>query len=483
MLEQNLKEKTVKGVAWSGIDNVAQFGVSFLVSIVLARLLSPDDYGLIGIISIFTAISTALINSGFNTALIRKIDVTDEDYNTTFFVNLVISVMLYVLIYFLSPLIASFFGRVELISLTRISSLGIIAGAFAIVQQTYLTIILDFKTQTKISVISSVLSGVLGIAMALLGYGVWSLVYQGLFYQTIRSLFYWYFSKWYPKMKFSKESFNGLFDFGWKIMVSNILDTIWKEMNQVIIGKYYNPATLGQYTRSDGFAKLFSSNLTNVIQRVTYPVLSSIQTDKQRLIDGYRKIIKQSMFLSVILLFFLGAISEPLLFCLIGPKWKEAADYLPLLCIAGSLYPLHSLNLNMLEIQGRSDIFLGLEIVKKFMAILPLYVGAVYGVMEMLYINLLTSIFSFFLNSHFSGKQIGYGSWIQIKDVAPIYFVGFLFSTFVFIMKYLPFSYWIILPCQLCLGSVFILISCKLFKINEFNDIIYLIKPYILKRN
>jgi len=481
MAEQSLKDKTVKGVAWSGIENVAQYAVSFVVSIVLARLLSPDDYGLIGIIAIFTAISTALVNSGFSTALIRRTDLTDDDYNTTFYVNLVLSAVVYVIIYFGAPYIASFFNRDELVILTRISSLSVIAGAFAIVQQTYFTIILDFKTQTKITIIASVVSGIIGVVMALLGYGVWSLVVQGLSLQVLRSILFWCYSNWYPKFSFSRNSFKSLFGFGWKIMVSNLLDTIWKELNQVVIGRFYNPATLGQYTRSDGFAKLFSSNLTNVIQRVTYPVLSSIQSDKQRLVENYRRIIKLSMFLSVIPMFFLGAVAEPLLYCLIGPKWYEAATYLPLICIAGSTYPLQSLNLNMLEVQGRSDLFLGLEIIKKIIALFPLYVGAVYGVMEMLVVTLIATIIAFFLNSHYSGKQIGYSSWMQIKDVAPIYRIGIIFSVIVFSMKYLPVSNWIILPCQLVCGSLLIIFLCKLFKVEELKETFSIIKSLLIK--
>ena len=481
MAEESLKNKTVKGVAWSGIDNVAQFGVSFIVSLVLARLLTPDDYGLIGIITIFTAISTALVNSGFSTALIRKEDLTDEDYNTTFVVNLIISSLLYGVMFVCAPFIASFFGREELIALTRVASLGFIAGAFTIVQQTHLTIILNFKTQTKISIIASIISGTIGIVMALIGYGVWSLVFQGLSLQVIRSVLFWVCSKWRPRFLYSNNSFKGLFGFGWKIIVSNLLDTIWKELNQVVIGRFYNPATLGQYTRSDGFAKLFSSNLTNVIQRVTYPVLSSIQSDKQRMKDNYRRIIKQSMFLSVIPMIFLGAISEPLLYCLIGPQWHEAATYLPFICIVGSTYPLQSLNLNMLEVQGRSDLFLGIEIIKKMIALFPLYIGAVYGIMEMLIVTIITTIIAFFLNSHYSGKQIGYSSWMQIKDVAPSYGIATIVALSVYFIKYLPLSYWIVLPIQVIIGGLTFFIICKVLKNPEFEETILICRGLFSK--
>lgn len=481
MPEGSIKDKTVKGVAWSGIDNVAQYAVSFLVSIVLARILSPDDYGLLGIVAIFTAICTAIINGGFGSALIRKKDCTDEDYNTAFIVNLGMSVLLYAIIFFCSPFIARFFGRDELVWLTRISSLGMIIGAFALVQQTRLTKRIDFKTQTKITIFASLFSGAVGIGMALLGYGVWSLVAQGLSLQIIKTLLLWFYNRWSPSLKFSIISFKGLFGFGWKIMVSNLIDTIWKELYQVVVGKFYSPASLGQYTRAKQFSQLFSSNITNVIQRVAFPVLSNIQDEKERMVSAYRRLIKVSTFITAVSMFLLGAISEPLLYCLIGPKWHEAAVYLPLICIAGSTYPLHALNLNMLEVQGRSDLFLGLEIIKKIIALVPLFVGAFYSIMAMLYVNLVVTVISFFLNSHYSGKMIGYSSWMQIKDIYPTYGVAIAVAAPVFFLKYLPFTYWLVLPFQIFLGIVLFFAICKSLKLKEYNEIVSILSSYVNK--
>ncbi len=482
-MSESLKNKTVKGVAWSGIDNVVQFGVSFVVSIILARLLSPDDYGLIGIIAIFTAVCTALINGGFTTALIRKKDVTEDDYNTSFIVNLGISLVLYAFIYLCAPLIADFFNREELVDLTRVSSLGMIFGALALVQQTRLTKKIDFKTQTKITVIASFTSGAIGIVLAVVGFGVWSLVAQQLSVQIFRTILLFYYNKWIPKLRFSAESFHDLFGFGWKMMVSAVLDTVWKELYQLVVGKFYNPATLGQYTRAKQFSQLFSSNLTSVIQRVTYPVLSNIQDDKERMIAAYRKIIKITMFVAAISMFFLGAISEPLLYCLIGPKWHEAATYLPLICISMSLYPLHALNLNMLQVEGRSDLFLGLEIIKKIIGLIPLTVCILYGVMPMLYINLLTGIISYFLNSYFPGKLLGYSFWMQIKDIAPSYGLATILAISVYFLKYLPVTYWIILPLQILIGVIIFFSVCNFSHLYEYNEINSLINSYITKKN
>lgn len=480
-MSESLKNKTVKGVGWSAIDNVSQMGVTFVVSIVLARLLSPDDYGLLGLITIVTAICTTLVNGGFTTALIRKKDITDDDYNTAFIVNLGMSALLYVIIYFCSPFIADFFRRDELVSLTRVSSLGLIIGALSLVQQARLTKRIDFKSQTKITLIASVASGVIGIVMALLGFGVWSLVAQTLANQGLRTILLWVVNKWMPQLRFSKESFHDLFSFGWKMMLSGLLDTLWKELYQVVVGKFYSPATLGQYTRSKHFSQMLSSNLTNVIQRVTYPVLSNIQDDKDRLVMAYRKMITTTMFITAISMFFLGAISEPLLYCLIGSKWHEAATYLPLICISGSTYPLHAMNLNMLQVQGRSDLFLGLEIIKKVIALGPLFIGAFIGIMPMLYTNIITSIIAYFLNSYYSGKLLGYSSWMQIKDVAPSYGVATLIALSVFFLKYLPISNWTILPIQLIIGtSVFFTLS-NMLKMKEYKELLSIANPYLKK--
>lgn len=481
MPEQSLKDKTVKGVAWSGIDNVVQFGVTFVVSIVLARLLTPGDYGLIGLTAIFTAVCSSIINGGFATALIRKKDATDADYNTAFIVNLLMSILLYSIVFASSPLIAQFFGRQELVALTRVSSLEMVIGALAIVQRTRLTKRIDFKTQTKITFIGSISSGTIGISMALLGFGVWALVGQLLSSRAIRTALLWFYNKWTPKFQFSLQSFHELFGFGWKMMVSGIIDTVWKELYQVVVGKFYSPATLGQYTRAKHFSTLFSSNLTKVIQRVTYPVLSNIQDDKVRMLSAYRRIIKTTMFVTAICMFFMGAISEPLLHCLIGSKWHEAATYLPLICLAGSTYPLHAINLNMLQVQGRSDLFLGLEIIKKIIAIGPLMVGAFVGIIPMLWTNIITTVIAYFLNSYYSGKLIGYSSWMQIKDVAPSYGLATVVALSVWFLKYLPFSNWIILPLQIVIGIIVFFAVARLTKMSEYEEVKAMVMPIIRK--
>ena len=487
---ESLKNKTVKGLGWSALDNAAQYGIQFVIGIVLARLLSPDDYGLLGLTGIFTVICTALVNGGFSNALIRKKDVTDDDYNTAFICNLSMSLLLYAVVFPCAPLIADFFNREELTSLVRVSSLGLIIGALAMVQQTRLTKRIDFKTQTKITLVSSTVSGIAGISMAVMGFGVWALVAQQLTSHAIKTLLLYVFDsplahgrgdggeahRWLPRLRFSSESFHELFGFGWKLMVTALLDGVWKELYQVVVGKFYTPATLGQYTRAQHYARLFSRNLTSVMDRVTYPVLSSIQDDKERMTKAYRRIIRTSMFITAVTLFFLGAVSEPLIYCMIGPKWHEASTYLPLICISSSLYPLHAINLNMLKVQGRSDLFLGLDIIKRIISLAPLFVGAFVGIIPMLWVNIFVGIIGYYLNSYYSGRLLGYSSWMQLRDIAPSYALAIAIALPVWFLKFLPLSYWIVLPMQVLVGAFTFLAVCKVTKINEYSEILNILK-------
>ena len=470
-MSESLKQKTVKGLGWSALDNTARYGMQFVIGIVLARLLSPDDYGLLGLVGIVTVVCTALVNGGFTTALIRKKDATEEDYNTAFICNLLMSLLLFAAVFLCAPLIADFFGRVELTALVRVSSLGLIIGALGMVQQTRLTKRIDFKTQTKITIAATALSGAVGIGMALTGFGVWSLVAQQLAFQAVTTI----------KLRFSMESFHDLFGFGWKMMLSGVLDSVWKESYQMVVGKVYTPGALGQYTRAKQFSSLFSSNLTAVIQRVTYPVLSNIQDDRQRMVSAYRRIIKVTMFVTATGMFFLAAISEPMLYCLIGPQWHEASTYLPLICLNSALYPLHAINLNMLQVQGRSDLFLGLEIVKKLIGLIPLAVCVFWGIMPMLYVNLAVGVVAYFLNSYYSGRLIGYNSWMQVKDIAPSCLVAATVAVSVYFVKYIPASYWVILPLQIVMGAVVFMVLCQLTRNPEYIEMKTMLAPYLRK--
>lgn len=483
---QSLKEKTVKGVGWSAADTFLGQGVTFIVGLVLARILSPEEYGLIGIVTIFTTIMLGFVDSGFSNALIRKHEVSDEDYSTLFFFNLVVSIIMFALLYIGAPAIAYFFERPQLVSLTRVMGLLLIFQAISIVQYTILSRKIDFKTKTKASIISAISSGVIGIGMALTGFGVWSLVSQQLSRQFFYSICLWIFNKWWPKLKLSIDSFKYMWGFGWKLMLSSFLDRVWTQLYQAVVGKYYSPATLGQYTRAKEYASIFSSNLTSIVQRVSYPVLSQVQDDKERLVSAYRRVIKATMFVTAVIMLSMGAVSEPLLYCLIGPQWHEAAVYLPLICVSMSLYPLHAINLNMLQVQGRTDIYLYIEIIKKIIAVLPLCLGIFVSIYWMLIGTIITGIIAFFLNSFYTGKSLGYTSWHQLKDVAPSYGIAFIIALSVYFFKYLPVSNWIILPIQVVVGATVGYIVCEKTQLEEYIEVKGIVMQYaskFVKRN
>lgn len=481
MADQSLRDKTVKGVGWSAADAFLGQGVTFIVGLVLARLLSPEEYGLIGIVTIFTTIMMGIVDSGFSNALIRKQEVTDEDYSTLFFFNLVISLVLFGVLFVGAPWIAYFFARPQLVPLVRTMGALLILQALSIVQNTILSRNIDFKTKTKASVISALTSGIVGITMAYKGLGVWSLVAQQLSRQFLYSSCLWLLNKWWPKLKISFDSLRYMWGFGWKLLFSGLLDNIWKQLYQVVVGKFYSPASLGQYTRAEQYASIFSSNITTIVQRVSYPVLAQIQDNKERMVSGYRRIIKTTMFVTAIIMIFMGAVADPLIYCLIGPQWHEAATYLPFICVCMSFYPLQAINLNMLQVQGRTDVFLYLEIIKKIIGIVPICLGIFYSIYWMLIGSLIFGIVCFFLNSYYTGKSLGYSSWMQLRDVYPSYVIAFLVAFSVYFLKYLPLSYWVILPLQLVVGSAVLLFVCEVSGLPEDIEVKGIVKDFVNK--
>ena len=470
-MSESLKSKTVRGVGWSFADNIASAGVSFLVGLILANLLTPEEYGILAIIMIFIAVSNSIIDSGFSSALIRKTDCKPIDYNTTFYFNLGVSIILYFILYITAPYIAEFFHEPVLIEVTRVISWILIINALAIIPRTMFVKSIDFKTQTKVSLISSVFSGIIGIGMALYGMGVWSLVGQQLSRQLSNTLLLWIYCSWKPAWEFSTQSFKDLFGFGSKLMLSGLIDTLWKEIYYIVIGKFYSSAQLGQYTRAGQFSTIFSSNLTTVIQRVSFPVLSSIQDDPIRLREGYRRIIKISMLVTFSCMLGLAAVAKPMILILIGEKWTPAITYLQIICLSSMLYPLHAINLNILQVKGRSDIFLKLEIIKKIIGVGPILLGVFYGIEPMLWGSVVTSIISYYLNSYYSAQMIQYSTWSQIKDILPTFFIAAIVAIIMWSLTLFNLSMWLLIILQICIGIILAFCLFEKTKLSEYNEI------------
>jgi O-antigen/teichoic acid export membrane protein len=467
----SLKNKTIHGFKWSFTDNIVNSGITFLVGLILARLLSPDEFGIIGMIAVFIAISNSFIDSGFSSALIRKTNVQDIDYNTVFYFNLIVGVFFYLVLYLCAPVISSFFKEPTLISVTRIIGIVLVINALSIIQRTIFVKRIDFKTQTKISFLSSILSGVVGIGMALAGYGVWSLVGQQISRQFFNTLFLWIYSSWRPSWAFSKKSFKEMFGFGSKLLLTGLIDTLYKNVYYLIIGRFYTANQLGQYTRAEQFSSIFSSNLTNVIQRVSYPALSSVQEEQNRLRLAYKKTIKTTMLISFTCMLGLVAVAKPLLIVLIGEKWLPAVGYLQIICFSGMLYPLHALNLNILQVKGRSDIILKLEVIKKIIAIIPVVSGIFLGIKVMLWGGVCASVFAYFLNSHYSAFLIDYSTREQIKDVLPAFGISSIVAICMWIITLVPVAnYIVILLLQCIAGFLLILFFYEKTKLSEYME-------------
>lgn len=470
-MSESLKSKTVKGVGWSFADSLGSQGITFIVGLVLARMLTPAEYGLIGIILIFVNIFNSIVNSGFSAALIRKKDATDDDYSTVFITNMAISVVLAIALFFSAPLIADFFNQPQLDALSKAMSCIVIINALGLVQFTILTKRIDFKTHTKISLIASISSGIIGIGMAFAGYGVWSLVGQQISRQLLNTLLLWLYNKWIPKMHFSTKSFKELFGFGWKLLVSSLIDVAWRDIYQVVIGKCYSAATLGHYTYANQYGSIFSSNLTTIIQRVSYPVLSSIQDDKDRMKQAYRRVIKVTMLVTFVFMLGLAAVAKPMILVLIGDQWLIAAMFLPIICLQMMLYPLHAINLNMLQVQGRSDLFLKLEIIKKAIAVIPLLLGIFIDIYWMLWGSVFAGMFAFYLNSYYSGKLLNYSTTDQVKDILPSFGIAAIMAIITYLVSLLPLSPFILLPLQIIIGAVITIVLCEIIKPEEYKEL------------
>jgi O-antigen/teichoic acid export membrane protein len=481
----NYKQKTVSGLTWSFIDNFSNLGIQFIVGIILARILSPKEFGLLGLITVFIAVSSAFIDSGFSNSLIRKKDCTQQDYSTVFYFNIAASIIFYLLLFVLAVPISSFFKEPQLVNIIRVVGVSLIISSFSLIQRTILTKRVDFKLQTKISIISSILSGVIGIYMAFSGFGVWSLVWKSVLAALFTTILLWLWNHWYPLFLFNFKIFKEHFKFGYKLLLSGLIDTIYKNVYYLIIGKFFSSAELGFYTRAEQFSSLPSSNITGVISRVSYPVLSQLQEKPEKLKDGYKKLIKNTMFITFILMMGMAAVAKPLILTLIGAKWASSIIYLQLLCFSAMLYPLQALNLNMLNVKGRSDLFLKLEIIKKLLAIPVIFVAIFLGIKAMLIGFIILSFASYFLNAYWSGRLIDYSIKEQVMDIVPSFLLALFMGFIVFGLGYfVPLKPLYLLLLQFSLGAFITISFSKIIKLEEYMMIreIVLSKLSVLKK-
>ncbi len=426
---EGIRDKSVSGIKWSAIESYANQGIQFILGLIMARLLLPSDYGLIGMVAIFFAVAQTFVDSGFGEALIRKLDRSEADYSTVFYFNILVSIVCYAVLYLFAPFIATFFDEPILRDLVRVVGLTVIINSFKVVQVARFTIDVNFKAIAKATVASNLISGVIGITLAYYGVGVWALVCQNVLSCILNVMILWYISKWHPQLIFSWESFKDLFNYGSKILGAGLLHTLYVNVNTLCIGKYYTPSDLGYYTRGCQFPQLLGQNFTGVVQRVTFPILAKIQNDDKRLIEIYRKYIRLMSLILIFALILLATLGKPLIILLLGSKWMEAVIFLQIFSLAMLTDHVTQLNLNLLKVKGRSDLLLKLEIIKKTISLVILFASIPFGVVAICFSKVIYSQIATYINTYYTGKLFGLTYWEQLKDYGP-YFLYSVFACF-----------------------------------------------------
>lgn len=422
----SVKQETLSGVKWSAIERFSVQGVTFLLGLIMARLLSPSDYGIVGMLGIFFAISQSFIDSGFGNALIRKIERTDKDFCTVFYFNVVVSATCYVLLFLAAPHIAEFYSEPILKDVLRVLAINLCIGSLSAIPYARLVIAVNFKSIAKCSLCASVVSGLLGVTLAYNGFGVWSLVYQQICGSVVSTVAVWWHAHWRPSLVFSKKSFHELFGYGSKLLAAGLLHTLYSNMSTLVIGKFYTARDLGFYSRGEGLATMPCNNFTGVIQRVTFPILSQLQNDDERLIHVYRKyicIISIGIFFMMALL---AALAKPVVLLLLTKEWAESIIYLQVFCFALMFDHICAINLNLLQVKGRSDLFLRLEIIKKTISFAILIVSIPFGVLAICLSKIVYTQVAVFINTYYTGKLFGLGYWMQVKDFGRYFLVAVL---------------------------------------------------------
>lgn len=475
-MSESLKQATTKGLFWSSVERFSNQGVQFVFSIILARLLSPSDYGIIAMVTIFFAVAQSFVDSGFSNALVRKTDRVEEDLSTCFYFNIGVGIIAYIVLFLIAPLVANFYNQPILSPIIRITGLGVILNSLCVVQQALFTIKIDFKSQAKITLSATVISGIVGILLAYQGYGIWALVWQGVASSIVRMGLLWLMSKWRPRTGFSKSSFNYLFGYGSKLLASGLLDTIYNNIYPIVIGKFYNPAQLGNYSRALGWAQLPSANITSILQRVTFPVLSAIQDDSLRLQNSYRRLLKLSAFIVFPLMMGLAAIASPLIRVILTAKWDGCVLYLQILCFALMLYPIHAINLNLLQVKGRSDIFLRLEIIKKIIGVVILIITIPLGITAMCLGMVFSSIICLIVNTYYTSRFIDVGLLTQLKDLRIILINSLVMGGGIYILTSFIDIEGLKLVMGIVIGFLLYFIGSFYFSKAELQEVISLIK-------
>lgn len=473
----SLHQKTISGIIWNFFEQLSRRGIQIATTLILAWFLVPADFGLMAIIAVFFAIATSLMDSGFSQALIRKKEVHQIDFSTAFYTNLVFGILVYSFLFIAAPWIAGFYNEFRLELLVRVVGLVVIINAFQMVQIANLSRKLNFKIQFWVTLPAAVLSGIVAILMAVLGFGIWSLVAQMLVSSLVATFLYWIFNNWRPTKEFSKKSFHDMFGFGSKLFLAGLLDTIFANIYVLVIGKFFSVTVVGYYYFADQIQQLAVTQLSGAVQQVTYPALSTLQDDNISLKAFYRRIVQVVTYIVFPCMIGLAVLAEPLFRVLLKEDWLPAVPYLQLLCIVGLLYPLHSINLNILKVKGRSDLFLYLDIIKKLIAGGILIISLYYGIFGIIIGQIASSVLCYFLNSYYSIKLIDYSISEQLSDVIPTLMIAAFMGLFIYLVGLtLSLHGWVYILIGFLSGFIFFVVTNYLLKMKAQSFFLQIVK-------
>ncbi len=432
----SLRKQATSGLVWTFAEQFGNQIIGFVISLVLARILLPSEFGLIGMIAILVGLGRVLVHSGLTQSLIRNKDCDQEDYSTVFYFNLGSSLIIYVLVYFLAPFVADFYDQTILTKIIRIYCLTFVLTAFSAVQMARLTKKMNFKIQTLITLPANIIGGAAGIVMAYSGFGVFSLVWSQVIISTVSTAQVWFYSKWKPVLVFNLEKFKEHFNYGYKLAISGVIEVLFKNAYILVIGKFFSPAQVGFYTRAETMKHLPVSNISNALNKVTFPLFASIQQDDLRLKRVYKQLMQMVVFVISPVLIFVAVLAEPTFRFLFTEKWLPAVPYFQILCVTGILQPIHSYNLNVLKVKGRSDLFLKLKLFEKGLITVGILIGLQFGIYGLLYSQVAVSLIIFFMNAHYTDKFIDFPAWEQIKSIMPIIFLSVLCGSIIYLSDY-----------------------------------------------
>ena len=482
MSSQHTKSNILSSLFWKLMERGAAQGIQFFVSIILARLLSPEEYGIIAIVMVFILLANVFVESGFNTALIQKKDADEVDFSSVLYLSLGVATILYVVIFFTAPFIASFYDQPILIQVLRVLSTTIFIGAFNSIQNAYVARNMLFKKLFTSSLGSVTISGVVGIIAAYSGLGVWALVLQQLTSQLAVAVILWFTVKWRPHLIFSTTRVKSLFSYGSKLLAAGLLDTLYSNLRTLIIGRMYTPSMLGYYNRGQQFPQLIVSNINGSIQSVMLPALSAHQDDRKRVKEMMRRAVVSSSFLIFPMMVGMAVVAEPLVKIVLTEKWLPAIPFLQIACFTFALWPIHTANLQAINAMGRSDIFLRLEIIKKIMGLIVLVVSLPFGVYAIALGGIFSGLIGTFINAYPNKELLNYSYKEQWLDIMPSLLISLIMGGIVYLFNFLNILAWQILILQIVSGGIIYILLAKIFKIESFTYLVGTMKQLINSR-